>query len=99
MGWLVVAAQICTNRDRWILRGGGSQRVGSRWWWQDSAQISTVGFCCQKISARGGGGVVKTSGKWVGGDRGAAQIVTVGFVAEDLERERSGQLVGGRSSA
>ncbi len=87
VGWLVVAA-LCTNLDRWIPREG----VGNRLWWRDSTQISTVGFCCQKISR----GVVRQVGNGLVVAGEAAQIVTVGFVAEDLERERVGQLVGGR---
>lgn len=76
--WWQHSAQILT-----VGSSRGTQRVGHRWWWQDSAQISTVGFCCQNISS----GVVTQVGKGfvVAGE--AAQIVTVGFVAEDLERE------------
>ncbi len=93
--WWQHSAQILT-----VGSSRGSQRVGHRWWWQDSAQILTVGFCCQKISA-GGGWLVRQVGNGLVVAGEAAQIVTVGFVAEDLkrERERAGQLVGGRSSA
>jgi hypothetical protein len=41
-------------------------------------------------------GVVRQVGNGLVVAGEAAQIVTVGFVAEDLERERVGQLVGGR---